>query len=657
MLLDLKNREESKENEYQEDPKEINRSKSSFEQEFPSDDQTENSLANDHSYARSPDLIQVEDDSGSHIKINENHDPVESINEVSAKTIEEQTVFKTKSIETFFNKRKSKNCDENQKLTELSTEVTVEQEPLVSYEPAEVKNNKTQRKSSRKCANPISKKRSLSTDRSQASVESNETSEKKLARISTPPSHLTFSRKFVNSDDEEDFKGWESQLKKITLPAPELKLWIYQNVCDLSFAKTPRGFVYKCLSQGCRFQTLISERMKSHLESNHAMQQWNGFCNICGDNTVGGRGNVVLEEFEHMIKIHIQQEDSESILKLLESPPQKISSEVSKETSSTSVENNAEMCLFATSTSLSESVEKPIPEKPATPKNSTAPLKKVSVEPKEFPDTFEACDKKKPQEPTMKWLRNNQGNSKPEDLLELMLSRESLTCRFKCMSSTCSFFTSDMNIFMKHLKLHELFTASDKEAFLSCSYCAFSTSTPANLVSHIDQKHVYDRFQCNYCFYRSCSDFNVIFHQIESHQDSKNVILECPEIKERDRRAELEIVKTKRIENVPPIICVFCRAIFYVKSAFLLHISQHSKKLKALCITCGEKTTIKTVEQHLEKCLGIGLYQCVFCSTGTNTFEDLQNHIAISHPSELPVFCERVEHRNPDGSLKNVSSN
>lgn len=448
----------------------------------------------------------------------------------------------------------------------------------------------------------------------------------------------------VESDNEE-FRGWDSlevaettnvskipyQPAKVLPPAPDFKLWIYKTICNIAFAKSRHGFIYKCLIRGCRFQTLVKETLKNHLENKHIKQEWNGFCNICTKVKTGRR--TILDEFQHMHELHIEfgvctVEKSSSFVK---SPAKFVQQRNNKSLSPVFIS--------------SPSVESPQSMDPKLSPQTPSPSARKFLE--TLPDI--KLQSLRP------WLKEESVQLKPNELREVMLSKEALCARFKCMSSTCSFFTIDENLFRKHLKFHEKFTSADKSSFLSCSNCEFKGSTSDELVKHIDDFHVYDRFQCNYCFYRSCMDFNVLTHQIMMHRGIENVIIECPELKERDRQAELDVVKNCRVANVPPMICVFCRGIFYGKEAFLDHMSKHAENLRARCITCGEKATNKTIEKHLEKCHGVGLYHCVYCVLGTDTFETLNNHIANDHPSRLPVFCERTEHRNQDGTLKYVS--
>jgi len=67
--------------------------------------------------------------------------------------------------------------------------------------------------------------------------------------------------------------------------------------------------------------------------------------------------------------------------------------------------------------------------------------------------------------------------------------------------------------------------------------------------------------------------------------------------------------------------------------------------LNTKCIKCGEIATKSTLHNHLVNCHGFGLYQCVYCRFGTNTFGTISSHLANEHPSFLPLFCERTPYK------------
>lgn len=153
------------------------------------------------------------------------------------------------------------------------------------------------------------------------------------------------------------------------------------------------------------------------------------------------------------------------------------------------------------------------------------------------------------------WLQK--GTKKTLQAANAMLSALALTATYKCLGIGCSFFTIDVNIFRRHLLYHEKFTSVDKANFMACAYCNFVChSHPDELLDHITKEHRFDKYQCHYCFYRSCVDFNVLTHQNNFHKMKPRAIFQIESREIRDYQAELELVKKRRIEVVPPIVCV-----------------------------------------------------------------------------------------------------
>lgn len=506
--------------------------------------------------------------------------------------------------------------------------------------------------------------------------------------------------------DSEGFKGWEQTQNEdkndettiipyqCVIPAPpvnDFQLWIYKSICNIAFAKSRRGFIYKCLIHGCRHQTLVKEALLTHLKDKHSNQEWNGFCNIC-EKVVSlvnkeGRGNGralagkrILEEFEHMdahiislekAKFPVRREDSITNRALICEPskPKPKSTASSKQSPATSMKDCIKKLKLSASISIKSVPSSSLSLNPTTkPAKSLVTNVKKKVVPKRAatatasqqdpPSELHEMEKQqKVKKPKLlrPWLKSGTINTKTNELAEIMQSEEGLSATYKCMSSTCSFYTIDSKLFIMHLEYHDKFTASDKANYLMCAYCEFSGNSVGHLMEHFNSDHVYDCYQCKYCFYRSSTDFIVITHQNIIHKRKPNAIIECPAIlKRQDSPAELELLKKHQKQNVPPIVCVFCRGIFFAMKTFTDHLANHKGNLNARCIKCGEITSKKTLHSHLEKCRGIGLYQCVYCELGTNNFELLSNHIANVHPSLKPVFCERIDNRNADGTLKNV---
>lgn len=131
-----------------------------------------------------------------------------------------------------------------------------------------------------------------------------------------------------------------------------------------------------------------------------------------------------------------------------------------------------------------------------------------------------------------------------------------LAARFKCMASTCSYFTTGQSIFKQHLSYHEKFTPKDSENFLQCSYCDFEAEFVEDLNDHIVDEHAFDRFHCGYCFYRSCHDFNVVAHQDQYHKMKPKKVVVSYSYDRRDLDIEVVEIEKKLHDFVPPITCV-----------------------------------------------------------------------------------------------------
>lgn len=495
--------------------------------------------------------------------------------------------------------------------------------------------------------------------------------------------------------------------------------WKQSNIANMSFVKLKRGFMVKCNVDGCRFQSLIKETLKDHLEKKHSDKDWTGFCNICEQNVRLRKGSV-LDEFAHM-EFHMESpEKAENDDRFNDFPAFSKNSSVfpapSKnlsvfpaftKTSSVFLSPNSlpDSSSIAPAKSalemyLTAEAPAPVARKPpkaqspkkikklGRPRKVISPPKKAPIKPPALvytppPDVYtpapatESDDSTsilskllssssfqpniggkliKPPDCLRPWLKS-ESLKNSEQAKAMLNSKEALAATYKCMSTTCSFFTIDRELFLKHLSLHEKFTVSDKQNFLACSYCKFVAKKPASLADHVDNEHCHDQFQCNYCFYRACTVFSVTTHQSLFHQFQPSIILECDLIKPRDTRAHLEKVAQLRAEYVPPMICVFCRGIFFVMQAFKEHLFRHSDEpiQHAQCVKCGKKATNLQVRGHLEGCHGIGTFQCVYCSFGTESFDKLNNHIVNKHASKIPVYCERVWNENPDGTHKHVS--
>jgi len=69
-----------------------------------------------------------------------------------------------------------------------------------------------------------------------------------------------------------------------------------------------------------------------------------------------------------------------------------------------------------------------------------------------------------------------------------------LASLYKCMGSSCSYFTNDKSLFEKHLELHRRHQKTDSQNYLLCCYCSFRSKTVNVLPVHIENAHAYGKY-------------------------------------------------------------------------------------------------------------------------------------------------------------------
>ena len=136
-----------------------------------------------------------------------------------------------------------------------------------------------------------------------------------------------------------------------------------------------------------------------------------------------------------------------------------------------------------------------------------------------------------------------------------MLQYLALCCTFKCMASTCSFYTSSSDFFFEHLQCHQRLHREDAEYFNCCSYCAFSATDLNNLIGHVLKEHRFNKYQCPYCFFRACVTSHVFTHIDVHHKDKKKLIL-ANTLPLRSEAMSMQMILKSRNDNVPAIVCV-----------------------------------------------------------------------------------------------------
>lgn len=398
------------------------------------------------------------------------------------------------------------------------------------------------------------------------------------------------------------------------------KLFIipFKKVFNLSYSILNCGTVYKCSCGDCKFQTLIKTAFIGHLNENHKSVPWNGYCDICHKiEQIEKEGELeklfIVDEYIHMFKKHISHEppvttgeilqnagNSKDKLGFVNSPTfmpkitvgtssyinntKKIGgSIVGKMIPMVKVPMNYIMTTNQkTETKVSGPKEKSVENCVPTPKPALIPMtirptvikapastswtQTVINAPKELSPTIIHV---KPVPENMTYvIYDNKSNEtlrpwlsahpvlKSRQLCKEMLSEICLVAKFKCMATTCSYYTNDEKYFRKHLKAHSQFQPTDKSNFSMCAYCPFLGSGIDSLVVHIKSVHKYDRFQCPYCFYRTVVDFNVLTHMDLFHKMKPKSIIECNLTQVKNYVTELETIKKTRANYVPPIVCV-----------------------------------------------------------------------------------------------------
>lgn len=455
-----------------------------------------------------------------------------------------------------------------------------------------------------------------------------------------------------SNQNEDGFRGWNrsevmeegnlnTNFKSVVKDPPMVakQLWDYKIIRNIAFAKTRRGFAYKCMVPACNFQTLVKSSLKLHLENKHKEVAWNKFCNICSKVIrIRIPEATTIEEFKHL-HYHLDPSNVKETSKEdnNEEASAKNISDVSPVKSVSSKKKTLPKIHLPPGITI-----KAIPAIPASTVAENSPEEKVQEE-----KVDESVSKKV--EPVLgnmrPWIKSNQVKAVKNHTKGFLIST------YKCMSSDCRFATNMSKLFLNHLNSsHKLEREADK---LMCAYCSFIGETAEKLIEHVDADHGFDKFQCSYCYYRSRNISNVLTHQELFHQKKKLAVVQCPQLEETEFSIGINQARKKLNETVLPIVCVFCRGVFYAMKAFLEHVATHEENLKARCIKCGEVVTKNTLPKHMKPCHNFGKFHCVYCVMGTNDVKTLTSHLANDHSSMMPFFCSRIDYRKHE-SVKKV---
>lgn len=77
------------------------------------------------------------------------------------------------------------------------------------------------------------------------------------------------------------------------------------NVENLSFINHQLSFKFHC--NNCQFESVDRPLFEDHLTM-HSGLEWTGFCSTCDAHVIGYDANLV-EEYHHMLKVHVKQSD------------------------------------------------------------------------------------------------------------------------------------------------------------------------------------------------------------------------------------------------------------------------------------------------------------------------------------------------------------
>jgi hypothetical protein len=87
------------------------------------------------------------------------------------------------------------------------------------------------------------------------------------------------------------------------------------------------------------------------------------------------------------------------------------------------------------------------------------------------------------------WLEKSRHRKMLNSCDEMLSNGNCMAAVFKCMGSTCSYFTNDQEIFKQHLQLHVKHNEGDRDNFQKCCYCENQADSVDELINHIFNVH------------------------------------------------------------------------------------------------------------------------------------------------------------------------
>lgn len=394
------------------------------------------------------------------------------------------------------------------------------------------------------------------------------------------------------------------------------KLISSNRISNFSFMDSRAGKLMKC--ELCSFESISEESFTQHIKCSHPLNVWSKFCQKC--NKMTEVGDDLVSEFHHMI-MHMNSDENNGInfldktsasvaampLITVRSLPGDKLSKASQ--AATNLKNSISarimkpptsdvlcgkvIAIANTSDQLTKllklsnvSLGKPVsaPKCYESPKTSQL----LSSNQRRLSTSLSSLLHKAPKTSTVgalletspsvhrldsstgnscnpnkafvirPWLKDSEDMKSAENCQEMIKNTICLAALYKCMGSTCSFFTSVKNVFEQHLNFHEKRQIADRLNYLMCSYCNFVSDSIGELTQHVITAHAYDKFQCRYCFYRAYSNFHVFYqhHRSFHKNEAMRSIIDCDTGYSRIPSKELDAIKLSIPKLVPQIKCV-----------------------------------------------------------------------------------------------------
>lgn len=426
----------------------------------------------------------------------------------------------------------------------------------------------------------------------------------------------------------------EIEIDKIKMEAGKRKKPNYL-VAHMSYKIYCNQIVYQC--ELCRVLSTTSKvEFRRHIIAEHNHNRWYGSCNSCSDKIKSSKcAGTLIEELNHMVECHIAKDSFCSGVQRQKSPM-------------VSIPSNALPGLHFDSNSAAEWTDMILLDVPST-------MRKL-----------------KP------WIyRAKHVHQKYSEACNDMLSFECLSALFKCLGSGCSYYTSDAELFKKHLALHKEYQRSEGKNYSCCSYCDFNERDENRLIKHIIDVHGNEQYQCPYCFFRSFS-IQIETHLGAHHKDQQRSFILC-DVKNAEPIFNPVNAWDEYIKNLPALTCMresteiislqlqhtktfsfflfaVCKDKFYGFDEYSDHLKSHEDIPTSKCLKCKKSIGPESLIGHLWACHRFGDTQCAFCRFGTNSMSIFKIHLSNMHPEKPPLYFDRRNQIIKNSKIVKVNS-